>query len=63
MCIFTTSYQYRIDSFDTYAASTLVSCTLLWYIAAGAMVPISIPMYETLGVHWALTLLVVSVWL
>ena len=55
--IFISSYQYLIDSYELFAASALVSATFMRYIAAGAMVIVSIPMYTNLGVHWSLTLL------
>lgn len=57
MGIFISTYQYLIDSFETYAASALVGATFMRYIAAGIMVPVSYPMYENLGVHWTLTIL------
>ncbi|OJI88169.1 hypothetical protein ASPTUDRAFT_135621 [Aspergillus tubingensis CBS 134.48] len=55
--IFISSYQYLIDTYEIFAASALVSATFMRYIAAGAMVIVSIPMYTNLGVHWSLTLL------
>ncbi|KAJ5108955.1 major facilitator superfamily domain-containing protein [Penicillium angulare] len=55
--IFISTYQYLIDTYEIYAASALVSATFFRYIAAGAMVVVSIPMYSNLGVHWSLTLL------
>ncbi|KAJ5594165.1 MFS general substrate transporter [Penicillium hispanicum] len=55
--IFISSYAYLIDSYEQYAASALVSATFMRYLAAGAMVVVSIPMYTNLGVHWSLTLL------
>ncbi|KAH8695456.1 MFS transporter [Talaromyces proteolyticus] len=55
--IFISSYQYLIDTYEQYAASALVSATFFRYIAAGAMVIVSLPMYKNLGVHWSLTLL------
>ncbi|KAI1616180.1 major facilitator superfamily domain-containing protein [Exophiala viscosa] len=57
MCIFISSYQYLIDAFEAYAASALVGATFIRYIAAGGMIPASIPLYENLGVHWTVTLL------
>lgn len=38
LCVFISSYQYLIDSYEIYAASALASVTLLRYVAAGAMV-------------------------
>ncbi|KAJ5957359.1 hypothetical protein N7501_011638 [Penicillium viridicatum] len=55
--IFISTYQYLIDTYELFAASALVSATFFRYIAAGAMVIVSIPMYSNLGVHWSLTLL------
>ncbi|KAJ6190599.1 hypothetical protein N7519_000620 [Penicillium mononematosum] len=55
--IFISTYQYLIDTYELFAASALVSATFFRYIAAGAMVVVSIPMYSNLGVHWSLTLL------
>lgn len=55
--IFISTYQYLIDSYEGYAASALVSATLLRYVCAGVMQVASIPMYKNLGVHWSLTLL------
>lgn len=55
--IFISTYQYLIDAYEGYAASALVSATLLRYVCAGAMQVVSIPMYRSLGVHWSLTLL------
>ncbi|CRG85091.1 hypothetical protein PISL3812_02227 [Talaromyces islandicus] len=55
--IFISSYQYLIDTYEEYAASALVSATFFRYIASGAMVVVTLPMYKNLGVHWALTLL------
>lgn len=56
-CVFITTYQYLIDTYEKYAASALVAATLLRYLCAGVMQVVSIPMYKNLGVHWALTLL------
>jgi MFS family permease len=55
--IFISTYQYLIDTYELFAASALVSATFFRYIAAGAMVVVSIPMYSNLGVHLSLTLL------
>jgi MFS family permease len=54
---FISSYLYTIDAFETYAASALSVGAAVRYVAAGIMVPVSIPMYENLGFHWTLTLL------
>ncbi|KAG0652008.1 putative efflux pump [Hyphodiscus hymeniophilus] len=57
LCIFISTYQYIIDSYEMYAASALASLTLIRYVAAGGMVEVGIPFYENLGVHWTLTIL------
>lgn len=57
LCIFITSYQYIIDSYETYAASGLASITLIRYVASGGMVVVGIPFYENLGVAYTLTIL------
>ena len=57
LCVFISSYQYIIDSYEHYAASALASVTLIRYVAAGGMVEVAIPMYTNLGVHWTLTIL------
>jgi hypothetical protein len=43
LCIFISTYQYIIDSYEIYAASALASLTLIRYVAAGAMVEVGIP--------------------
>lgn len=55
--IFAAAYMYIIDAFETHAASGLAIAACVRYVAAGAMVPVSLPMYKNLGVHWTLTLL------
>ena len=57
LCVFISSYQYIIDSYETFSASALASVTLIRYVAAGGMVEVAIPMYSNLGVHWTLTIL------
>ncbi|TVY18253.1 putative efflux pump kojT [Lachnellula arida] len=57
LCIFISTYQYIIDTYEMYAASALVSLTLIRYLAAGGMTVVGIPFYENLGVHWTLTIL------
>ena len=54
---FISSYLYTFDAFEGSVASGLAVVAFVRYIAAGVMVPVSIPMYESLGVHWSLTLL------
>lgn len=46
LCVFITSYQYIIDSYEVFAASALASITLIRYLAAGGMVIVGIPMYK-----------------
>jgi MFS family permease len=43
LCIFISTYQYIIDSYEIYAASALASLTLIRYVAAGGMVVVGIP--------------------
>ncbi|KAI9841833.1 MAG: hypothetical protein M1838_003408 [Thelocarpon superellum] len=50
--VFLSSYLYIIDSYEIYSASALASLTLIRYLAAGGMVPVAVPMYQNLGVHW-----------
>lgn len=57
MAIFISTYQYLIDSYEKFAASALVGITFIRYCAAGGMIPVSIPFYNNLGVHWTLTIL------
>ena len=57
LCVFISTYQYIIDSYEMYAASALASLTFIRYVAAGGMVEVAIPMYTNLGVHWTLTVL------
>ncbi|MCJ1273123.1 hypothetical protein MMC21_000912 [Puttea exsequens] len=57
LCVFVSCYQYIIDSYEGYAASALASVTLIRYVAAGAMVEVAIPFYESLSVRWTLTVL------
>lgn len=53
----TASYLYLIDAFESRAASALSVAAFVRYALAGTMIPVSILMYENLGVHWTLTLL------
>ncbi len=57
LCVFISSYQYIIDSYESFAASALASVTLIRYVAAGGMVEVGIPFYSNMGVHWTLTIL------
>lgn len=55
--LFVATYLYLIDTFGSSAASALAIATFVRYVAAGGMVPASIPVYENLGGHWTLTIL------
>ena len=57
LCIFITSYQYIIDSYETYAASALASITFIRYMASGGMTVVGIPFYKNLGVAYTLTIM------
>ena len=57
LCVFISSYQYIIDSYEEYSASALASVTFIRYVAAGGMVEVALPFYENLGVHWTLTIM------
>ncbi|KAL1968914.1 hypothetical protein VTN77DRAFT_1275 [Rasamsonia byssochlamydoides] len=57
ICVFMSSYQYLIDSYEIYAASALASVTLIRYVASGAMIEFSIPFYKNMGVAYTLTIL------
>jgi multidrug resistance protein len=57
LCVFISSYQYIIDSYEMYAASALTSVTLVRYATAGGMTVVGIPFYKNMGVHWTLTIL------
>ncbi|KAF1993399.1 MFS general substrate transporter [Amniculicola lignicola CBS 123094] len=57
LCVFISCYQYIIDAYETYAASALVSITLIRYLASGGMALVGIPFYKNMGVHWTLTIL------
>ena len=55
--LFVPVYLYLIDMFEEKAASALAISTVVRYVAAGASVPASIPLYRALGVEWTLTML------
>lgn len=57
ICVFMSSYQYIIDSYEIYAASALSSVTLIRYVASGAMIEVSIPFYKNMGVAYTLTIM------
>ncbi|KAL7948549.1 major facilitator superfamily domain-containing protein [Trichoderma barbatum] len=56
-CVFVSTYMYLIDTYEVYAASALTMITLVRYVGSGGMIEISIPMYENLGIHWALAMM------
>lgn len=55
--IFVSSYQYIIDSYETYSSSALASITMMRYLASAGMLVATRPMYIGIGVHWTLTFL------
>ncbi len=55
--MYVSSYEYIIDSYSDHAAVALASITMMRYLIAGGMVIAARPMYEAIGVHWAMTLL------
>jgi MFS family permease len=55
--IFTTTYMYLIDSYESVAASALVFATVSRYVVSAGMVTASIPFYENVGHHWTVTIL------
>ena len=59
LCVFISSYQYIIDSYETYSASALASVTLIRYVAAGGMVSLipGLPLTSTLFARRSLTLI------
>lgn len=57
LCVFISSYQYVIDSYEIYAASALASVTVIRYVAAGGMTIVGIPFYTNVGVHYTCTIL------
>jgi hypothetical protein len=54
--IFTTTFLYTVFVYGVHSASALAFMTCIRYIIAGALVPASIPMYQNLGPHKALTI-------
>lgn len=42
LCVFISSYQYVIDSYEIYSASALASMTLIRYVAAGGMTVVGV---------------------
>jgi hypothetical protein len=54
--IFTTTFLYTVFVYGVHSASALAFMTCVRYIIAGTLVPASIPMYQNLGPHQALTI-------
>ncbi|KAK6844379.1 Major facilitator superfamily domain- general substrate transporter [Apiospora arundinis] len=54
--IFTTTFLYTVFVYQRHTASALAFMTSVRYIVAGALIPASVPMYERLGPHRALTI-------
>ncbi|KAK8118244.1 MFS general substrate transporter [Apiospora kogelbergensis] len=54
--IFTTTFLYTVFVYQMHTASALAFMTSVRYIIAGALIPASVPMYEELGPHKALTI-------
>ncbi|KAK7949374.1 Major facilitator superfamily domain- general substrate transporter [Apiospora aurea] len=54
--IFTTTFIYTVFVYQMHAAFALAVMTSVRYIIAGAVIPASVPMYERLGPHKALTI-------
>lgn len=57
MQVFLTTYSYIIDAYGVNSASALSSLTLVRYNVSAAMIHITDPMYNNLGIHWAASLL------
>lgn len=55
--IFISSYQYIIDSYETFSSSALASITTARYVVSSGMIVATRPMYQGIGVHWSLTIL------
>ncbi|KAF2622892.1 MFS general substrate transporter [Macroventuria anomochaeta] len=55
--MYVSSYEYIIDSYRENASIALASVTMMRYLIAGGMVMAARPMYESIGVHWTMTLL------
>jgi len=54
--IFTMTFLYTVFVYQMHTASALAFMTSVRYIIAGALIPASVPMYEELGPHKALTI-------
>lgn len=58
LCCFIASYMYIIDVYTVNAASPLATLVFLRYIVAGAgAVMFTRPMFDGMGIHWAMTFL------
>ncbi|OKL61503.1 hypothetical protein UA08_03402 [Talaromyces atroroseus] len=57
LCVFMTTYQYLMDTYEVYAASALAGITFIRYSVSGAFIEISLPFYENMGVAYTLTVL------
>ncbi|KAF7114475.1 hypothetical protein CNMCM5793_008779 [Aspergillus hiratsukae] len=55
--VFISCYQYLTDCYGIWSASALSSVNFVRCLSAGGMMLASMPMYDTLGVKWSLTLL------
>ncbi|KAK0637392.1 major facilitator superfamily domain-containing protein [Bombardia bombarda] len=54
--IFATTFLYTVYVYGIHSASALAFMTSVRYIIAGALIPASVPMYQNLGPHLALTI-------
>lgn len=57
LCVFKTTNQYLIDTYEIYAANAFASITFFRYIVSGAFIEFSIPFYGNVGVPYTLTIL------
>jgi DHA1 family multidrug resistance protein-like MFS transporter len=57
IAMYVSSYEYIIDSYGQHSAIALASITMLRYLIAGGMNIAARPMFQSIGVHWTLTLL------
>ncbi|EME40023.1 hypothetical protein DOTSEDRAFT_178928 [Dothistroma septosporum NZE10] len=55
--IFISSYQYIIDSYETYSGSALASITMARYIFSAGLVVATRPMYQGIGVQFVMTIM------
>lgn len=55
--IYVTVYNYILDVYGIYAGSALAMITFFRYMASAGISLVARPMYDGIGVHWALTLL------